>query len=233
MAENDRLKRELELQILRSQELERNLETMRPQIEALRTENDNLKHANSVDGTLLSRRDRKIETLKVEVATERSRREASDLLARRLERQNEESQDTAKRDMQLAHEEAKHATTHAHILEQSHRQLASEYRQRAERWQKDIAVLKAQRQSHDEKLSRYIVVSDQMRSETDQLRKMHAEMTEQWDEYTRANEEWKAALEDTANFENGKMRKLSEDMETITNKMKWVMGLEKSRANND
>ena len=30
MAENDRLKRELELQILRSQELERNLETMRP-----------------------------------------------------------------------------------------------------------------------------------------------------------------------------------------------------------
>ena len=232
MAENDRLKRELELQILRSQELERNLETMRPQIEALRTENDNLKHANSVDGTLLSRRDRKIETLKVEVSQERSRREASDLLARRLERQNEESQDTAKRDVQLAHEEAKHATTHAHILEQSHRQLASEYRQRAERWQKDIAVLKAQRQSHDEKLSRYIVVSDQMRSETDQLRKMHADMAEQWDEYTRANEEWKAALEDIANFENGKMRKLSEDMETITNKMRWVMGLEKSRANN-
>ena len=232
MAENDRLKRELELQILRSQELERNLETMRPQIEALRTENDNLNHANSMDVAILQRRDRKIESLKTEVASERSRREASDQLARRLERQNEESQDTAKRDVLKAHEEAKHATTHATILEQSHRQLASEYRQRAERWQRDLAVLQAQRKSDDEKIARIDVISEQTRSEADQLRKMHEEMTEYWDEYARKNEEWKAALQGVANFENGKMSKLSEDMETITNKMKWVMGLEKTRANN-
>jgi DNA repair exonuclease SbcCD ATPase subunit len=232
MAENDRLKRELELQILRSQELERNLETTRPQIEALRTENDNLKHANSMDGTILARRDRKIEQLKADVATERSRREASDQLARRLERQNEESQDTAKRDVQMAHEEAKHATTHASILEQSHRQLASEYRQRAERWQKDIAVLQAQRQSDREKMDRIDVINEHMRTEADHLTKMHEDMTAQWDEYTKANEEWKASLEDVANFENGKMRKLSEDMETITNKMKWVMSLKSSREGN-
>jgi chromosome segregation ATPase len=232
MAENDRLKRELELQILKSQELERNLETMRPQIEALRTENDNLKHANSVDGTLLSRRDRKIETLRAEVATERSRREASDQLARRLERQNEESHDTARRDVQLAQEQAKHATTHASVLEQSHRQLASEYRQRAERWQKDIAVLQAQIKSNSDKFARLDVVGEHMRIETDRARQTQAEIAEQWDAYQKAHEEWKAALEDVANFENGKMRKLSEDMETITNKMKWVMGLEKSRANN-
>lgn len=230
MAENDRLKRELELQILRSQELERNLETMRPQIEALRTENDNLNHANSMDGAILARRDRKIEQLKEEVATERSRREASDLLARRLERQNEESQDTARRDVQMAHEEAKHSTTHATILEQSHRQLSSEYRQRAERWRKDIAVLQAQRQSDDEKLARLDVVGEQMRSELERARKIQAEFAEKWEEYQRVNEEWKAGLEDVANFENGKMRKLSEDMETITNKMKWVMALENTRA---
>jgi len=229
MAENDRLKRELELQILRSQELERNLETMRPQIEALRTENDNLNHANSMDGAILARRDRKIEQLKEEVATERSRREASDILARRLERQNEESQDIARRDVQMAHEEAKHSTTHASILEQSHRQLSSEYRQRAERWRKDIAVLQAQRQSDDEKLARLDVVGEQMRSELERARKIQAEFTERWDEYQRVNEEWKAGLDDVANFENGKMRKLSEDMETITNKMKWVMALENTR----
>lgn len=230
MAENDRLKRELELQILRSQELERNLETMRPQIEGLRTENDNLKHANSMDGTLLARRDRKIEQMKVEVATERSRREASDLLARRLERQSEESQDTARRDVQLAHEEAKHATTHASVLEQSHRQLSSEYRQRAERWQKDIAVLQAQIKINNDKYDRLDVIGEHMRIETDRARKTYEDITEQWDAYQKAHEEWKASLEDVANFENGKMRKLSEDMETITNKMKWVMSLQNSRA---
>jgi chromosome segregation ATPase len=202
---------------------------MRPQIEALRTENDNLNHANSMDGAILARRDRKIEQLKEEVATERSRREASDLLARRLERQNEESQDTARRDVQMAHEEAKHSTTHASILEQSHRQLSSEYRQRAERWRKDIAVLQAQRQSDDEKLARLDVVGEQMRSELERARKIQAEFAEKWDEYQRVNEEWKAGLDDVANFENGKMRKLSEDMETVTNKMKWVMALENTR----
>ena len=232
MAENDRLKRELELQILRSQELERNLETMRPQIEALRTENDNLNHANSMDGAILARRDRKIEQLKDEVATERSRREASDLLARRLERQTEESQETARRDVQLAHEEAKHSTTHATILEQSHRQLSSEYRQRAERWRKDITDLQAQRQSDGEKLARLDVVGEQMRSELERARKIQAEFVEKWDEYQKANEAWKAGVDESTDFENNKMRKLSEDMETITNKMKWVMALETSRAGN-
>lgn len=230
MAENDRLKRELELQILKSQELERNLQTMRPQIEALRTENDNLNHANSMDEAMLARRDRKIEQLKEELATERSRREASDLLARRLERQNEETQETSRRDVQLAQEEAKHSTTHATILEQSHRQLSLEYRQRAERWRKDITALQAQRQGDGEKFARLDVVGEQMRSELERTRKIHAEFAEKWDEYHKANEEWKAGLESVANFENGKMRKLSEDMETITNKMRWVMALDNSRG---
>lgn len=230
MAENDRLKRELELQILRSQELERNLQTMRPQIEALRTENDNLNHANSMDGAILARRDRKIEQLKEEVAAERSRREASDLLARRLERQNEEAQEISRRDVQLAHEEAKHSTTHASILEQSHRQLSSEYRQRAERWRKDLEALHAQQQVDGEKFARLDVVGEQMRSELERARKIQAEFVEKWDEYQQANDEWKAGLESVAEYENGKMRKLSEDMETITNKMKWVMALDNSRG---
>lgn len=230
MAENDRLKRELDLQLLRSQELERNLQTMRPQIEALRTENDNLNHANSMDGAILARRDRKIEQLKEEVATERARREASDTHARKIERQNEEMQDSTRRDIQLAHEEAKHSTTHATILEQSHRQLSSEYRQRAERWRKDITELQAQRQADAEKFSRLDVVGDQMRTELERARKIQAEFVEKFDEYQQSNEEWKTGLQGVADSENGRMRKLSEDMETVVNRMKWVMALDKSRG---
>lgn len=44
MAENDRLKRELELQVLRVQELERNAQTYKPQIEAMREKIDSLSH---------------------------------------------------------------------------------------------------------------------------------------------------------------------------------------------
>lgn len=81
-----------------------------------------------------------------------------------------------------------------------------------------------------EKFARLDVVGEQMRSELERARKIQAEFVEKWDEYQQANDEWKAGLESVAEYENGKMRKLSEDMETITNKMKWVMALDNSRG---
>jgi DNA repair exonuclease SbcCD ATPase subunit len=230
MAENDRLKKDLELQVLRAQDLERNLQTMRPQIEALRTDNENLSHANSMDEAILARRDRKIEQLKEEVTTERSRREASEVLARRLERQTEETQNNARRDVQMAQEEAMHATTHASVLEQGHRQLKLEYTQRAETLRKDIKDLNARLRTAAEERARHGVVNDQLSSQVERNTKMHAELSEYCDEYRNINEAWKEGLNDAANFENGRMRKLSEDMETVTNKMKWVMAVENTRA---
>jgi chromosome segregation ATPase len=230
MAENDRLKRDYELQVVRAQELERNLQTMRPQIEALRTENENLSHANSMDEAILARRDRKIEQLKEEVTTERSRREASEVLARRLERQTEETIETARRDVQMAQEEAKHATTHTSVLEQGFRQLKAEYNQRAETFRKDMIDLNARLRSAAEERARYGVVNDQLASQVERTERIHAESSEHWDEYRRINDAWKESLNDVANFENDRMRKLSEDMETVTNKMKWVMAVGNTRA---
>ena len=71
MTENDKLKRDLNAQMIKCQELEKNLQTYRPQIEALRQENDNLSHARGVDSSLISRRDRKIEELRAELVAER------------------------------------------------------------------------------------------------------------------------------------------------------------------
>jgi chromosome segregation ATPase len=230
MAENDRLKRDCELQVLKAQELERSLQTMRPQIEALRTENENLSHANSMDEAILARRDRKIEQLKEEVTTERSRREASEALARKLERQTEETKETARRDVQMAQEEAKHSTTHTSVLEQSFRQLKLEYKQRAETFRKEMDEVKARIRSDTDKIARLDVVNDQLSSQVERSLKIHEDSSEHWDEYRRINEAWKESLNDVANFENGRMRKLSEDMETVTNKMKWVMAVGNTRA---
>lgn len=227
MAENDRLKKELELHLLRSQELERSLQTMRPQLEVLRTENDNLNHANSMDEAVLARRDRKIEQLKEEVAAERKRREATEALSRRYERQNDDLQEKARREVQQAQEEAKHATTHATILEQSHKQLSTEYRQRADRFRKEVVELQTQRQSDNAKFARLEVVGEQMACELERARKLQGEYAERWEEYQTATEAWKESLGSVAEQENERTRKLSQDMETVTNKMKWVMNLER------
>lgn len=223
MAENDRLKRDLELQLLRSQELERSLQTIRPQLEAARTENSNLSHLKSVDGGLLARRDRKIESLKEDLATERSRRETSEKLLRRTVQEQGDSTEKARRDVQRAQEEAKHSNTHAAILEQSHRQLATEYRTRAERWRKDVDEIQLARQDDSKKLARLEVVADQMRAEADRSRKLQADFVSQFDGYKTAAETWKQGLEGVTMVETERSRKLSEDMETVVDKMRWVM----------
>ena len=97
MSENDKLKRALNEQMVKCQELEKSLQTYKPQIEALRQENDNLSHARGVDSNLISRRDRKIEELKAELVGERQRRETAESLARQREREKEETEEQTRR----------------------------------------------------------------------------------------------------------------------------------------
>lgn len=223
MAENDRLKRDLELQLLRSQELERNLQTMRPQLEALRAENSNLSHLKSVDGSLLSRRDRKIDTLKEELLVERSRREASEAQTRRIMAEKDTLAETARRDVQQAQEEAKHSSTHATILEQSHRQLATDYRTRAERWRKDIDDIEIDKRAETQKLARLEVVAEQMRTELERSRKLHSDFCEQFEQYKHATDRWRDELEEVVISETSRSKALSDDMQTVVDKMRWVM----------
>lgn len=223
MAENDRLKRDLELQLLRSQELERNLQTMRPQVEALRAENSNLAHLKSVDGCLLSRRDRKIDTLKEELAQERSRREASDALVRNVTAERDNVAETARREVQQAQEEAKHSSTHATILEQSHRQLSTDYRTRAERWRKDIDDIESDRKAEVQKLARLEVVAEQMRTELERSRKLYNDFSEQFEQYRLATDSWRDQLEEIVTAETNRSKALSDDMQSVVDKMRWVM----------
>ena len=135
MTENDKLKREVNEQRVKCQDLEKSLQTYKPQIDALRQENDNLSHARGVDSSLLSRRDRKIEELKADLAGERQRREKAETLARERERDKDDIEEQSRRDIQQMTESTKHATLHAEILETSHKQLAAEYRARAGAWE--------------------------------------------------------------------------------------------------
>ncbi|QIW98160.1 hypothetical protein AMS68_003678 [Peltaster fructicola] len=223
MAENDRLKRDLELQLLRSQELERNLQTMRPQLDALRAENSNLSHLKSVDGSLLSRRDRKIETLKEELILERSRREASEAQARHIIAERDDALEVARRDTQQAQDEAKHSSTHASILEQSHRQLSTDYRTRAERWRKDVTQIEADRKAEGNKLARLEVVADQMRTELERSRKLQHDFNEQFEQYREATHRWRGELEEVVTKETSRSKALSDDMQSVVDKMRWVM----------
>ncbi len=228
MTENDRLKREVNEQRIKCQELEKSLQTYKPQIEALRQENDNLSHARDVDSGLITRRDRKIEELKADLATERQRREKAESLARQRQQEKDDHEEQSRRDMQQMTESTKHATLHAEILETSHRQLAAEYRARAAAWKTDLGQVTEAREQDRQKLGRLDVVSDQMRQELERARKLNGDILELWEGMRGENETRLKSMEEETGSENEKTRKLSMEMDRVVNEMKWLMGVKKN-----
>ncbi|KAK4560690.1 mother-specific HO expression [Recurvomyces mirabilis] len=223
MAENDKLKRELEIANMKAQDLERSLSMVRPQMEALRQENENLSHAKSVDHSLLGRRDRKIEELKVENVAGGERVQKAEGLVRQLQREGEEIKGEFERREGGLLEQTKHATVHAEILETSHKQLAAEYRARREAWERDMAELQERREQDRHRLARLDVVYEQMRQENERTRKVQNELQSRWDEL-------EDVMRDTAEQStqvSGQVRKKSVEMDEVVNQMRWVMGLQK------
>jgi chromosome segregation ATPase len=225
MTENDKLKREVNEQRIKCQDLEKSLQTYKPQIEALRQENDNLSHARDVDSSLISRRDRKIEELKADLAMEKQRRENAETLARQREREKEDAEEHGRREMQQMTESTKHATVHAEILETSHKQLSAEYRARAEAWKTDLGQLSEGREHDRQKLARLDVVSDQMRQELERSRKLNGEILEKWDSLKAEVDTQLKGVEEETYRENDKTRQLSVEMDKVVNEMRWLIGV--------
>lgn len=228
MTENDKLKRDLNAQMIKCQDLEKSMQTYKPQIEALRQENDNLSHARGVDSGLISRRDRKIEEMKADLAMERQWRGKAEAMARQREREKDEIEEQSRREMQNMTDSTKHATVHADILETSHKQLSAEYRARAEAWRKDMGALTAGREQDRQKLARLDVVVDQMRQELERSKKLNAELAETWEQYREGNDEQLQGLVDEGQQENERTRKLSMEMDQVVNQMRWVMNVKEN-----
>ncbi|KAK4545744.1 hypothetical protein LTR36_002698 [Oleoguttula mirabilis] len=226
MAENDRLKRELELSVLRAQELEKTLATYKPQMDALRHENENLSHTSSVDSGLLARRERKLEELKADNIAKTERTERAEGLVRQQQRQVEELEEQHTREHQNMMDQTKHATVHAEILETSHKQLSAEYRARREAWERDLATLHEDRDQDRQRMARLDVVYEQMRQENERTKKVQAELMARWEEVEEAMHSTLEAGEEV----NEKARKKSVEMGKVVNEMRWLMGVDKSSS---
>lgn len=230
MTDNDRLKRELKEQIIKGEELQRSLQVTKPRIDALQAENDNLTHARGVDNALLARRDRMIAELKADLQGERKRRELFEARSQVLETERDDAVEEKRRELQNLTESEKHATTHAAILETSHKQLSATYKQRLESTRKEVLALREFREEQEARLGRLDVVSEQMRQELERTKKVQGEMLGKWGELKAALTERIESVESESREDGERMRTLSAEMDTAVKQMKWVMGIERVRA---
>lgn len=235
MAENDRLRREMKAEIAKREELQRAAQTQKPKIDSLQAENSRLSNIKAMDDSIIKRRDRKIEDLKAELEVERKKREMFERRAQDAERGLDERDEHNKQELQSAIEQAKHASTHAAILEISHKQLAAEYRQRTATINKSIRDLLEGRDADKKKLAKLDVVTNQMRQELERIRKLYSELLVVWEKFrdTKSQEvdeimEGVEELKQSERTNNERNNSLRDDMEKIMGQMKWVMGVQKA-----
>ncbi|KAG9692224.1 hypothetical protein KCU95_g10607, partial [Aureobasidium melanogenum] len=239
MAENDRLKREIKAEAAKREELQRTANAQKPRLEALQAENARLSHCKAVDESVIKRRDRKIEDLKAELDVERQKRESLEHRVQEAERKMGEYQEHSNKEVQQAVEEAKHATTHASILETSHRQLSSEYRQRIAAANKQLRELSDDREEDRKRLIKLDVVNHQMRQESEKARKLYSELVVASDKYkTEKDSEVDLVLGDVKALKGSishrelELERTLEEMHEVMNRMKWLMNMQKVNSEN-
>ena len=228
MAENDRLRRELKAEFLAREELQKRLETSKPITDALQVENSNLVAMRTSDQSVLSRRERKIDELKSDLEAERSRRETAERRANDMVRLREEGAVKAEREVADAAERARYATVQAEILEASHKQLRSEYKQRTETLARGIQEATVARDEDKGKLQRLDVVMDQMRQELERANRVNGELRSLVEEYGRKSEMRVKDLGEEAEERDREGKRLREEMVEVVEKMRWVMGVKDS-----
>ena len=163
--EIDRLKRELNAETSFRQELEKRHDLSSTRIQQLETENMSLKQESETYDGIIRRKDRKLADLKSEKETERVGRKEAEGQIQAAYGERDQALAGCRRQVSEAKEKEKHATLHAEILEQSHKQLAREYRTKIPEIREELQKARKGREEELDRVKRLEIVIDQQKQE--------------------------------------------------------------------
>jgi chromosome segregation ATPase len=168
-AENDRLRRELKLEMLRREEEQKKSEVARGQNHNLQSANDNLVLVAELDKTSLARKERKIQQLKADIEEERARRLEAESQLKQAMREHETVQAELKSQVREQSEQAKRALGQYDVLSSSWKQMADDYKLKTEKLRNDLAHLHAESSEDRRKLNRMELIIEQQKQEMEKL----------------------------------------------------------------
>lgn len=223
MADIDRLKKSLNAEITHRQEVEKREETSQQCIEALRREMATLQQRKDIDAGALMRRDRKIEELTANLEGERRRRTNAEARAKEAVQVREKVEERCAWEINRAGEHAKMAETHAQVLEQSYRELKTEYQERMDVSVEDIRLLKDERDEEGVVVTKLDVVVEQMRHELDHANGTNAKLAETFAMYKQISEGRIQHLEREKALLQAGEDGWKEDAERALKEAKWLL----------
>ena len=228
--DKDRLQRLLNDETMQRRQAEQDAEIARGTVEKLRDENANLVHAHDADLLIIKRRDRQVEDLKAELMQEREKSHGHHQAAQRLISERDEAMEQCSRETTLARNQAKHATVHAEVLEQSHKQLKIEYQQRFETMLRRLRQLETERDEERKKVARLDVVVEQMSQQVERSNKINVQMGEEMERYKDDSQRNMKQLMEEIRSREAVEAQLREEATRVMGEARWLINVGKNAA---
>ncbi|ETS87353.1 hypothetical protein PFICI_01181 [Pestalotiopsis fici W106-1] len=223
VSDNEALRRDLKIERIKSEEAKQAAKLMEDKMERMISEYESRLLEANVTKTLLSRKERQVESLQQAVELEKKR--TAD--AQDRERTWKDEMEKSRRDANVQVDEAK---TNAAMMEGRYNAIASHWKEQGNEVKKatttlrsEIAALVEERRRDDDKINTLRDLCDQQDGNIKDLRRQNEEIGNQFEAYKRTQEEaLKSIKENARNREEEQLRTIEETKQTL-GQLKWAL----------
>ena len=225
MGDNDRLQREKKLATVKLEEEVKRSESARSALEGLQMSNANLVSIYEADKSFLAKKDRRIEELRADLETERSRREKAERETRESRRERDEIVEKLRREVAEDKEQANRSNSQYEVLSKSWRSMEEKYERQAQSLKNDLRDLRTEIDSDKQKLVQLEVITEQLRQEGNKTRKAKDKLSSDFQKYKAEQESRVQGIRQRAEQNESTHDRTLRQMEALLGQMRYVVNL--------
>ena len=225
MAENDRLQREKNLATVQLEEEVKRSESARSALENFRVVNENLTSMHEMDKTVLARRERKLEELRLDLEAERSRREKAESQVKETRRERDQAVEKLMRELVEEREQCKRAISQYEVLSKSWKGLDESYARQMLKLKADFRKLWDETVEDKSKLTQLEIIVEQLRQEGEKIKKAKEKMLYDFEVYKIEKEESIRELRQRAERNDIAHEQALQDVNNVLGEMKYVINV--------
>ena len=226
MGEVDRLTRELKLATVKCEEEQRRSELARSAVDSLRVSNANLEAICDTTKSALDRKDRRIETLRSSLESEKTARHKAQTDMEEITKKAKEEVKTQARELATCREATALAETHYEAVRESVKRLDKQRGGELEKLRRDVEELKRQRGRDQRRFEAIDEICAQMRADVAKAQAANLEMEEKQEAYFgEAGSELSATLA-VLRRQTAETDRKQREMDEVLGGMRYVMNLQ-------
>ncbi|KAL9039286.1 MAG: hypothetical protein Q9180_002618 [Flavoplaca navasiana] len=225
MAENDRLRREKNLTDVKLEEEVRRGDSAKSAMEGLRSTNDNLTTIHETDKSILARRERKLEEMKLELEAERQRREKAEIETRETCRERDEAVERLRKELRVATEQSTRATTQYDVISMSFRGLRDDQSRTTRELRAQMASLQDAMVADQQTRASMQTAMEHYRSEFERAQDANRRLQTAFETYKGEAEQELKDIRQAAQSNSEANDRKQEEMQAVKDEMRYVINV--------